>query len=108
IDVDHFKLINDSMGHPAGDALLVDVARRLKRLMRPGDLVARLGGDEFAMVVTLDGREAPAFAGAVMDAFAPPFHLDGIEEHVACSLGIALAPEHGDDVNVLLRNADLA
>ncbi len=108
IDVDHFKHINDSMGHPAGDALLIEVARRLKRIVREGDLVARLGGDEFALVVATAGRDLQAFAQDVMRAFETPVQLDGAEEHVACSVGLALAPTDGDDVNVLLRNADLA
>jgi diguanylate cyclase (GGDEF)-like protein/PAS domain S-box-containing protein len=108
IDIDHFKHINDSMGHPAGDALLVEVARRLRSLVGPRDMVARLGGDEFALVVMLDARDAEAFTGTVMDAFERPFALDGAEEYVACSVGVALAPADGDDVTVLQRNADLA
>jgi diguanylate cyclase (GGDEF)-like protein/PAS domain S-box-containing protein len=111
IDIDHFKHVNDSMGHPAGDALLVEVAKRLKRLMGPADIVARLGGDEFALILMLEGngRSDPAtLAGKVMDAFSLPFDLDGVQEHVDCSVGIALAPGDGDDVNTLLRNADLA
>ncbi len=111
VDVDHFKHVNDSMGHPAGDALLVEVARRLKRLTGKDNLVARLGGDEFALIFML-GDEAEqttiGLAEEVMRAFSHPFQLDGVEEHVDCSVGVALAPRDGDDVNVLLRNADLA
>lgn len=111
IDIDHFKHVNDSMGHPAGDALLIEVARRLKRLATPEDMVVRLGGDEFAVIFMLTGpdpMQAEAKARSVMDAFAAPFGLEGVEEHVDCSVGIALAPLDGDDVNTLLRNADLA
>ena len=111
IDIDHFKNVNDSMGHPAGDALLVGVARRLERLVGPSDMVARLGGDEFAVIFMLDRQTPPdtsALAAKVMRSFARPFHLDGVQEHVDCSVGIALAPDDGDDVNTLLRNADLA
>lgn len=111
IDIDHFKHVNDSMGHPAGDALLIEVAKRLKRLMGPSDIVARLGGDEFALIFMLDREDrldTETLADNVMRAFAKPFHLDGVQEHVDCSVGIALAPEDGDDVNTLLRNADLA
>ena len=112
VDVDHFKHINDSMGHPAGDALLCEVAARLKLLVGPGDLVARLGGDEFALIVMLGERackdEAAEFAVRVMCAFDEPFELDGAAEHVDCSVGVALAPQNGDDVNLILRNADLA
>jgi diguanylate cyclase (GGDEF)-like protein/PAS domain S-box-containing protein len=109
IDIDHFKDVNDSMGHPAGDALLVEVAERLTRLMGRSDMVARLGGDEFALIFMLEGAaDTTALAQAVMQAFAKPFNLDGVQEHVDCSVGIALAPEDGGDVNTLLRNADLA
>ncbi|MER2536969.1 MAG: EAL domain-containing protein [Rhizobiaceae bacterium] len=111
IDVDHFKHINDSRGHPAGDALLVEVARRLKALAGEYGMVSRLGGDEFALIFLLDepgSRDAAALARGVMDLFSEPFDLDGATEHVDCSVGIALAPRDGDDVNVLLRNADLA
>ena len=111
IDIDHFKHVNDSMGHPAGDALLVEVAKRLKLILRPSDMVARLGGDEFALILMLDevGRaDLSKLAGDVMQAFSDPFHLEGVQEHVDCSVGIALAPQDGDDVNTLLRNADLA
>jgi len=111
IDIDHFKHVNDSMGHPAGDALLVEVATRLKMLLSPGDSVARLGGDEFALIFMLDDAsdaEPAALARNVMEAFAQPFDLDGVMEHVDCSVGIALAPRDGGDVNTLMRNADLA
>ncbi len=110
VDIDHFKHVNDSMGHPAGDALLSEVAQRLRALIGPADMVARLGGDEFAITIMLDGDPAVAaiFAGRVRDVFAAPFEIEGVQEHVNCSIGIALAPLHGDDVNVLLRNADLA
>ncbi|MDP3899069.1 MAG: EAL domain-containing protein [Mesorhizobium sp.] len=112
IDVDHFKHINDSMGHPAGDALLCEVAERLKGLVGAADMVARLGGDEFALIVMLKGADARAEAAVIADrvmlAFSEPFQLEGVTEHVDCSVGVALAPWNGDDVNLLLRNADLA
>ncbi len=110
VDIDHFKHVNDSMGHPAGDALLIEVAARLKELLGPHDMVARLGGDEFALIFMLDdARPGPTtLAERVMDAFRQPFDLDGIHEHVDCSVGIALAPQDSADVNTLQRNADLA
>ncbi|MFK0333398.1 putative bifunctional diguanylate cyclase/phosphodiesterase [Rhizobium sp. NPDC090275] len=109
LDVDHFKHINDSKGHAAGDALLCQVAARLTGLSCEGDLVARLGGDEFALVVGF--REAGCierFAEQLLTSLSSPFDLDGVNEHVTCSIGIALAPDHAEDDDVLMRHADLA
>ncbi len=109
LDVDHFKHINDSKGHAAGDALLCQVAARLTDLSDEGDLVARLGGDEFALVVGF--REAGCierFAEQLLTSLSSPFDLDGVNEHVTCSIGIALAPDHAEDDDVLMRHADLA
>ncbi|CAN7286663.1 EAL domain-containing protein [Rhizobium sp. LjRoot254] len=110
IDVDHFKHINDSIGHSAGDALLCQIAARLSVLTEDGDIVARLGGDEFAILINLtDGMvRARQFADGLLAIMADPFDLDGMREHVSCSIGIALAPDDGDNVDVLMRNADLA
>lgn len=109
LDVDHFKHINDSKGHAAGDALLCQVASRLTRLIGNNDIVARLGGDEFALLLRLDGREAvECFAERLLKALSVPFDLDGANEHVTCIIGIAIAPEHADDDDVLMRHADLA
>ncbi|YBV95512.1 EAL domain-containing protein [Phyllobacteriaceae bacterium JZ32] len=109
LDVDHFKQVNDSIGHPAGDRLLREVAARLSKLISPDDFIARIDGDEFALVF-MDGdvTEISIFAEKLMAAFAEPFRLDDNEEYVCCSIGIALAPKHGDEVDLLLRNADLA
>ncbi|RUM23776.1 EAL domain-containing protein [Rhizobium vallis] len=109
IDVDHFKHINDSKGHAAGDALLCQVSQRLMQLAEEGDLVARLGGDEFAVVLQLDEPErAGRFAERLLQALGRAFDLDGTREHVTCSIGIALAPDHAVDADVLMRHADLA
>ena len=110
IDVDHFKHINDSIGHSAGDALLCQIAGRLGALTQDGDVVARLGGDEFAMLINIshDGARARQVAAGLLSIMADPFDLDGMREHVGCSIGIALAPDDGDNVDVLMRNADLA
>ncbi len=109
LDVDHFKHINDSKGHAAGDALLCQVAARLTKLLSPDDLVARLGGDEFALVVrqVRDGG-IERFAERLLSTLLPPFDLDGVNEHVTCSIGIAIAPDHAGDDDVLMRHADLA
>jgi diguanylate cyclase (GGDEF)-like protein/PAS domain S-box-containing protein len=109
LDVDHFKLINDSKGHAAGDALLCQVARRLKMLLEEGDLVARLGGDEFAIVLKSgDCGRTGRFAEQLLAVLSAPFDLDGSNEHVTCSIGVALAPDHAGDADVLMRHADLA
>ena len=110
IDVDHFKHVNDSIGHSAGDALLCQIAHRLGVLIEEGDVVARLGGDEFAMLINMaaDGVRARQVADGLLAIMADPFDLDGMREHVGCSIGIALAPDDGDNVDVLMRNADLA
>ncbi|MET0746569.1 MAG: EAL domain-containing protein [Rhizobium sp.] len=109
-DIDHFKHINDSMGHPAGDTLLCEVAARLRRLTRSDDLIARLGGDEFAVALPMTGgvERARAFADRLLCSLAQPIDLDGIQEHISCSIGIAIAPQDGGDSDVLMRNADLA
>jgi len=109
IDVDHFKEINDSRGHAAGDALLCEIADRLLQLAEPGDLVVRLGGDEFAFVRQLGkGTSVERFAALLLRRLSEPFYLDGACEYVTCSIGIALAPEHAGNDDVLTRHADLA
>lgn len=107
-DVDDFKTVNDSLGHAAGDQLLVAVAERLRNLLERPELSARLGGDEFAVLLEGYDREAAAqLAEAVVDALSAPFFLEGKEVAITASLGIALA-EGRRDAGELLRNADLA
>jgi diguanylate cyclase (GGDEF)-like protein/PAS domain S-box-containing protein len=109
LDLDRFKLVNDSLGHHVGDRLLVAVARRLESVLRPGDTVARLGGDEFTLLLddVGDAREATVIADRVQQALCEPFHLDGRELVVAASIGIALAEQDALPADVM-RDADVA
>ena len=109
LDLDNFKLINDSLGHHVGDQLLIALADRLARTMRGQDTVARLGGDEFGLVIESfrDERELIAVAERILAAFEEPFVTDSSIQRVTASIGIALGSRE-DDPHVLLRNADTA
>src|SRR5207302_832540 len=111
LDLDLFKAVNDSLGHPVGDELLKVVARRLVACLRETDTVARLGGDEFAVLATAEGdqREAAIVtANRLLEAVSASYAFDGHRLDIATSIGIALAPEHGTDVDQLIKSADLA
>ena len=110
IDLDHFKEVNDTLGHPVGDALLKSVAKRLRKTLRGPDLVARLGGDEFAVLQAGAACEADAtkLAKRLLHALAEPHHVLGHKVTAAASIGIALAPQHGSDPAELMKHADLA
>jgi diguanylate cyclase (GGDEF)-like protein len=110
LDIDRFKEINDSLGHDRGDQLLVQVADRLREIVRETDTVARLGGDEFAILLkTVRGvDDAVIFAERVLQAFDEPFTVDEMVLHVETSIGLALFPDHADDVQSLLKLADVA
>src|SRR4051794_34798795 len=113
LDLDHFKLINDSLGHHAGDSLLRAVAPRLRSHLRPGDIVARFGGDEFGILIDrlADEGEAVAVADRVAAAFAQPFTIDGVDHFVSASIGVAVArasEERTANAELLIRDADAA
>jgi diguanylate cyclase (GGDEF)-like protein/PAS domain S-box-containing protein len=111
MDLDHFKEVNDTLGHAAGDRLLVEVARRLTGAIRPGDTVARLGGDEFAVVLPgADADAARIAARRIQNAVERPLKLTdhGIDVDVRASIGIAVSPEHGREPDQLLQRADVA
>jgi diguanylate cyclase (GGDEF)-like protein/PAS domain S-box-containing protein len=110
IDIDNFKLVNDSLGHGAGDELLTQVAPRLRTALRPNDLIARLGGDEFVVLLesVRDERAARHVAERVLAAFEAPFVLDNREHFAKASLGLAIAHSSGNGPASLLRDADAA
>ena len=109
-DLDHFKNINDSLGHPAGDRLLQVVTKRLLDSVRREDTVARLGGDEFTILLEelQESKDAGIVAEKALNVLAEPFELDGHEAYVSGSVGISLFPADGHDATTLLKNADSA
>ncbi len=108
-DLDHFKEINDTLGHPSGDLILRETARRMSMLMRSSDTVARLGGDEFALLLpATDCADAARIAGKVAREIERPFELEGDSFILGVSIGIAMFPEHGEDSSTLMRHADVA
>ena len=110
LDLDGFKHVNDTLGHPVGDALLCAVGRRLRECVRDGDVVARLGGDEFAIIQT-DAEQpisANTLAQRLVDEMARPFDVEGHDIVIGASIGISVAPDDGMDPDVLLKSADMA
>src|SRR5436190_4153248 len=110
IDLDEFKGVNDTLGHPCGDELLCVVADRLRKAVRGSDIVARFGGDEFVVLQYPLGypKEAAALAERIVAELAEPFRISGNEVVIGASIGIALAPRDGTDADLLLKNADMA
>ena len=111
IDLDHFKSVNDTLGHKAGDMLLKIAAQRLSHCVRESDTVARLGGDEFTVILSQidEFLDIKTIAERIINTLSQPFLLDNHEEaSIAASIGIALFPENGADAETLLKNADIA
>ena len=110
LDVDHFKLVNDGLGHTYGDRLLADIARRLDGVLRASDTISRIGGDEFSILLP-EVTTTDAVAGVarkVLDSLSQPFNLDGHDLFVTASVGISCYPADGDDAETLLKCADAA
>ena len=109
-DMDRFKAINDTLGHPIGDQVLREVGRRVRDALRDSDVVSRLGGDEFAVLLATGSSEvAPTVvAGKILKALEAPLVIDGQSMDIAASIGIARFPEHGEDPSALMRAADVA
>ena len=110
IDLDHFKTINDTLGHTAGDELLLEMARRLQACVREDDMVARLGGDEFTIVLSdlREAEDALAVAQKILASIEEPLAISGMAIYVTASIGIAVYPTDGTDPETLLKNADTA
>lgn len=110
IDLDGFKLVNDTLGHDVGDLLLQETSERLKKCVRNTDTVSRFGGDEFTILMPNlhDPRDAPLVASRILESIAQPFHLKGNDSFVSTSIGITVYPEDAKEAGDLLRNADSA
>jgi diguanylate cyclase (GGDEF)-like protein/PAS domain S-box-containing protein len=112
MDLDKFKSVNDALGHQCGDALLKQVAARIKAQVRTVDTAARIGGDEFALIVVPGlsalQDDAATLAARLVQAIAEPYEIDGHPVVIGCSIGVAVVPEHGTRSDEILRNADLA
>ncbi len=111
IDINQFKMYNESLGHAAGDELLRQISERLKKVLRDTDTLARLGGDEFGIVLPFLSdaeRAGERVAGEVMNALAAPFSYHKKELYLSCAIGISLYPQHGDDASTLASHADSA
>jgi diguanylate cyclase (GGDEF)-like protein len=110
IDIDRFKIINDSLGHDAGDSLLVEIGARLRQCLRAGDVVARLGGDEFVAILeqACEPQQVEAAARKLLSVISQPIELCGLECRSTASIGVAMFPSDGEDELTLTKNADMA
>ncbi|HEX8301896.1 putative bifunctional diguanylate cyclase/phosphodiesterase [Sphingomonas sp.] len=110
IDLDRFKAVNDTLGHPMGDRLLGRVSERLKHLITDNEMIGRLGGDEFAVVVrdATDTARTERLAQAIVDALSKPYEVDQHTLYIGCSVGLATSPRDGRTAEMLVRSADLA
>ena len=110
MDLDNFKYVNDTLGHPAGDLLLIEVAKRIQAVVRKCDTVARLGGDEFVVVPgsAANSKDAAKVAEQILATFTEPFLIEGRDIFLTASVGIVVFPDDGDSINQLLQHADVA
>src|SRR5678815_3434046 len=110
MDLDHFKFVNDSLGHSTGDKLLKSMGERMRSVLREGDTVGRVGGDEFVLILNDQSNEEIIFRAMqrITAKVAEPIMIDSKELYVTCSAGISLYPQDGRDVDTLLKNADAA
>ncbi len=110
LDLDHFKTINDSLGHEAGDQLLQQVSLRIKKVLRKQDTIARMGGDEFIVLIPglTDTDHTARLAEKILDAVTPPMKIGDNELYIGCSIGISIFPDDGMEIKTLLKNSDLA
>ncbi len=109
LDLDHFKMVNDTLGHAIGDKLLIEVSNRLSKCLRSSDTLARLGGDEFALLLPdIQPNITADVASKLIDAINDPMIIDGYNLHLTTSIGISTFPKDGDNAEVMLKNADTA
>ena len=109
LDLDRFKEVNDTLGHPVGDRVLAEVARRLKETAHADAIVARFGGDEFIVALELASRaDSERLAGRILEEINRPFRIDGERLELGCSMGVALLPDDGQDIDTLMQGADVA
>ena len=110
VDLDHFKQINDTMGHLAGDQLLQDIALRMTGCLRDSDTLARMGGDEFTVLMQhlIDGQAALAVAARLLDVISQPIEILGLSQTLSASIGICLFPDDGETAEILMKHADIA
>lgn len=110
IDLDNFKPVNDAFGHRVGDELLIMVAERLMNSLRKEDTVARIGGDEFIIILTdlSSGKDPDKISNKIIRELSRPFHVEGHELNVSCSIGISIYPRDGKDLDTLCKKSDQA